>query len=97
MGPATPGVSLLLVASGAFTAVPLLLFAGATRRVPLSVIGIVQYLSPTLNFMLGLVVYDEPLDRRRLVGYMIIWLAVAVFATGGYMAVRRPVRRQARS
>ena len=76
---------------------PLLLFAGATRRVPLSVIGIVQYLSPTLNFMLGLVVYDEPLDRRRLVGYMIIWLAVAVFATDGYMAVRRPVRRQARS
>ena len=93
MGPATPGVSLLLVASGAFTAVPLLLFAGATRRVPLSVIGIVQYLAPTLNFVLGLVVYDEPLDRRRLIGYMIIWLAVAVFATDGVLRGLRPMRQ----
>ncbi|MBT3246459.1 MAG: EamA family transporter RarD [Actinobacteria bacterium] len=84
VGPSSPGTTALLVASGAFTGVPLLLFAGAARRIPLSLIGMLQYLAPTLNFVLGVFVYGEFLDGGRLVGFAFIWTAVAVFATDGW-------------
>jgi chloramphenicol-sensitive protein RarD len=89
LGPATPGELTLLIGSGAFTALPLLLFAGAARQVPLSVMGIVQYVSPTLNFLLGVLVYDELFDLRRLIGYLVIWTGLLVFATDGLYAARR--------
>ena len=80
---------MLLIGSGVFTALPLLLFAGAARQVPLSVMGIVQYVSPTLNFLLGVLVYDELFDLRRLIGYLVIWTGLLVFATDGLYAARR--------
>mgnify|MGYP003320332199 CR=1 FL=1 len=89
LGSATPGELMLLIGSGVFTALPLLLFAGAARQVPLSVMGIVQYVSPTLNFLLGVLVYDEFFDLRRLIGYLVIWTGLLVFATDGLYAARR--------
>ncbi len=82
----------MLIASGAVTGVPLLLFAGAARRIPLSLIGVLQYLAPTLNFLLGVAVYGERFDGGRLVGFALIWTGVAVFATDGWRSARRPLR-----
>mgnify|MGYP001188374984 FL=1 len=84
VGPSNPAMLAMLIASGVVTGIPLLLFAGAARRIPLSLIGIIQYLAPTLNFLLGVVVYGELFDRGRLVGFALIWTAVAVFAIDGW-------------
>lgn len=73
----------LLVLSGVLTAVPLLLFAGAARSIPLSTLGLLQYIAPTLQFILGVFVYDEPFTLERLVGFAIIWLALLIFSIGG--------------
>ena len=88
-----PVDSLVLVAGGLFTATPLLLFGAAARRVPLTVLGLCQYLAPSLNFLLGVAVYDEPFDRGRLVGFAAIWLALVVFSTDFVRNTRR-VRAQ---
>lgn len=74
-----PTIVPLLLSAGAVTAAPLLLFASATRRVPLATIGLLQYLAPMLQFVIGVWVYDEPFDRGQLVGFGLIWLALAVF------------------
>ncbi|MBC8364934.1 MAG: EamA family transporter RarD [Actinobacteria bacterium] len=92
MGIGVPGDSLLLMAGGLFTAVPLLLFGAAVRRVPLAVIGLTQYLAPTINFVLGVAVYDEPFDGMRLVGFVAIWSGLAVFSQDFLRNARR-VRR----
>jgi chloramphenicol-sensitive protein RarD len=73
------GNSLLLVSTGLATAVPLLLFAAAARRVPLSTVGLLQYVTPLLQLSIGVFVYDEPMPPARLAGFAIIWVALAVF------------------
>jgi chloramphenicol-sensitive protein RarD len=78
----------LLIGGGAVTMVPLLLFAAAARTVPLSVIGILQYIGPTLQFLLGIFVYDEPFSRLQLIGFSIVWAALAVYA-GDSLRARR--------
>jgi chloramphenicol-sensitive protein RarD len=70
----------LLIGGGLVTTVPLLLFAAAVRSVPLSVIGILQYIGPTLQFLLGVFVYDEPFSRMQLIGFSIVWVALAIYA-----------------
>jgi chloramphenicol-sensitive protein RarD len=79
---------LLLVAAGPITAIPLLLFASGARRIPLSVLGLLQYLSPTLQFLLGVWLFHEPFTADRLVGFALIWAALALFAAEGLL--RRP-------
>jgi chloramphenicol-sensitive protein RarD len=79
---------LLLVLAGPITAIPLLLFASGARRIPLSILGLLQYLSPTLQFLLGVMLFQEPFSRARLVGFALIWLALALFAAEGLL--RRP-------
>ena len=74
---------LLLAASGLATATPLLCFATAARSIPLSTLGILQYLGPTLQFILGLALYREPFDRTRFIGFAIVWVALALFAIDG--------------
>jgi chloramphenicol-sensitive protein RarD len=74
------GHPLLLVSAGPVTAVPLLLFAGAAGRIPLSRIGIMQYLTPSIQFLIGVLVRHEPLPAARLVGFALVWVALAVFA-----------------
>ena len=75
---------LLLITSGLFTAAPLLLFANAVKEVPLSVIGLLQFLAPTAQFLLGVLAYDEPFDMMQLVGFIIIWSALIVFVTDSF-------------
>ena len=77
----------VLLGSGLFTAVPLLCFAGAVQRVPLSVIGVIQYLSPSINFLLGVVAYDEPFGGGRLIGFALVWTGLAVFTLDGLRSV----------
>lgn len=82
---ATPGWA-LIVGSGVVTAVPLLLFAAAAKRVRYSDLGLLQYLAPTLQLALAVFLYGEPLPPARLAGFALIWLALAVYAAA---AVRR--------
>ena len=73
----------LLVASGPITAIPLLLFANGARRIPLSILGLLQYLGPTIQFLLGVLLFKEAFTSERLVGFALIWVAVALFAGEG--------------
>jgi chloramphenicol-sensitive protein RarD len=78
----------LLLAAGPITAIPLLLFASGARQIPLSVLGLLQYLSPTLQFLLGVWLFHEAFTAERLVGFVLIWSALALFAMEGLF--RRP-------
>lgn len=69
----------LLIASGVATAIPLTLFAVATRALPLTTLGFVQFISPTLSFVLGLTVFGETLDPARLACFAVIWAAIALY------------------
>lgn len=70
----------LLIAGGAITAIPLLLFATAARRMDYSTLGFIQYLGPTIQFLCGVLLYDEPLTTARAVSFALIWLALSVFS-----------------
>jgi len=85
----TPVVSSLLALSGPITVVPLLFFAGGARRIPLSMLGILQYISPTIQFLLGVLIYHEPFASGRIVGFAIVWLALIIFSIDGYLYQRR--------
>ena len=74
---------LLLVAAGPITAIPLLLFATGARKIPLSILGLLQYLSPTIQFLLGVWLFHEAFSSERLVGFLMIWAALALFAGEG--------------
>lgn len=79
MGSLSTGKLILLAAIGVVTAVPLLFFASGARRIPLSLMGVLQYLSPTTQFLLGVLVYNEPFSVQRLVGFIFVWLALLFF------------------
>jgi chloramphenicol-sensitive protein RarD len=80
----------LLVASGIFTAVPLMLFAYGVRRIRLATIGLIQYLGPTLQLLIGVWIFHEPFTEVQAIGFGLIWLALAVYATDGLLRHRRP-------
>ena len=69
---------LLFALSGPVTAVPLLLFAAGARRLPLATVGLLQYLSPSLQLVLGIWVFHEPFDVQRLIGFAFIWAGLAL-------------------
>ena len=69
----------LLSLSGVLTAIPLLLFGAALRRLQLSTIGFLQYIGPTLQFLLALCVFGEPLDQAKLASFVLCWLAIAIY------------------
>jgi chloramphenicol-sensitive protein RarD len=85
-------LDLLLVAGGAVTAIPLVLFAVAARSVPLTMLGFLQYLAPTVALLLGILVFHEPFGATQLVAFGWIWLALVVFSID---ALRRYLRRAA--
>lgn len=89
------GTDLLLVGAGVATAAPLLLFAGGARRITLTTLGILQYIAPTLQFMIGVFVYDEPLTATRLIGFAIIWLALLLYTTESIVHGSRTARLRA--
>ena len=80
---ATLSSKCLLIAAGPITAVPLLLFAAGARRIPMSTLGLLQYLAPSLQLLLGVWLYDEPFGGRRLMGYAVIWAALALYSLDG--------------
>jgi chloramphenicol-sensitive protein RarD len=83
------GHAWLLVAAGPVTAIPLLLFAAAAPRVPLSRLGIMQYLTPTLQFIIGVTVRHESLPAVRLVGFVLVWIALVFFTVDSIRTKRR--------
>jgi chloramphenicol-sensitive protein RarD len=85
--------ALLLVSSGIATAIPLLLFAAAARRIPLSTVGLLQYLTPLMQLAIGVFVYDEPMPPARLAGFVIVWVALAVFTADSLRHARTAGRR----
>ncbi|MSV39501.1 MAG: EamA family transporter RarD [Actinobacteria bacterium] len=76
----SPGLTLLLISAGAITAIPLLLFNGSTTRLPLTVIGLLQYITPTIQFSIGVWVRHEDMPPARWVGFLFIWLALTALA-----------------
>jgi chloramphenicol-sensitive protein RarD len=84
-------LSLLLIVGGALTALPLIGFAYAVRRVPLSAVGLLQYIAPTLQLLIGVLVFGEAFDRDRAVGFGFIWIALAIYAIDGVRRARRRI------
>ena len=80
LGHASAGTQLLLLSTGVVTAGPLFLFTSAARRLPLSTLGFLQYLGPTLQFVLAVVVYGEPFAGDQLIAFGFIWLGLAAFS-----------------
>ena len=87
---------LLLVGAGVMTTVPLLMFAAAAQRIPLSMVGILQYIAPTIMFLLGVLVYGEPFSTARFVGFAIVWVALIIFAAEGFVHRQRKLRGEAK-
>lgn len=75
------GLTILLISAGAVTAIPLLLFNGSTTRLPYSTIGLMQYITPTIQFSIGVWVNNEAMPTARWVGFIFIWLALITLAT----------------
>lgn len=94
-GTRTP-TSILLAGTGAITVVPLLFFAAGTRRLPLSVIGLLQYLAPVLQFAVGVGIRHEPLPFAELIGFVLVWIALIVLTVDG-LRNQRAARQLARA
>ncbi|WP_345795320.1 EamA family transporter RarD [Thauera sp. JM12B12] len=83
----------LLPLTGVITAVPLMLFAVGARRLPLATVGFLQYIAPSLNFLVAVLLFREPFDTTQLVGFALIWFALAVYSFDLLRAARRPALR----
>lgn len=88
-GTVSLSTNLLLIGAGAVTATPLLLFVAAARRLHYSTVGLVFYLTPSMQFVLGVFVYGEPLRSAELFAFACIWTALALFASHGFVTARR--------
>ncbi len=88
-GQAGPTMRFLLVFAGVVTAIPLLLFTYGARRIPLSTVGFLQYITPTCQFLLGVFAYHEPFSRTRLIGFAVIWTALLLYSLESVWASRR--------
>ncbi len=84
-----PATAAWLLAAGPFTAIPLLLFARGARGVSLATLGLLQYLGPSIQFLLGVFVYGEPFHPQRAVGFVLIWTALVVYSAEGWWQMRR--------
>lgn len=91
------GVSALLAFGGIVTAVPLLLFAAAARRLRYSTLGLLQYLAPTIQFLLAVLAYGEPMTTAHIICFALIWTGLAVFAADGLRRARAPIAAYPRS
>ena len=83
------GMDVMLMLAGPITVVPLLAFASGARRVTLTTLGLLQYFAPTLQFLIGVVVLHEAMTPVHLVGFVVIWIALALFSAEGLAARRR--------
>ena len=79
---------MLMVGAGFVTMVPLLMFATAAHRIPLSLVGILQYIAPTLQFLIGVLIYREPFTYSQFIGFSMVWAALIIFGVEGFLARR---------
>ncbi len=88
-----PLITLLLVLLGLVTALPLLAFGGAANRIPLSTLGLLQYITPVLQFVLGVVVFQETMTTSRWLGFLLVWVSLIVMSVDGLRAKRSRLTR----
>jgi len=81
--------TVLLICSGFLTALPLVLFAMATRRINLSIVGFIMYINPTIQFLIGVYVLNEHFPPERLVTFILVWVALLFFVAGMWRQLRR--------
>jgi chloramphenicol-sensitive protein RarD len=79
----------LLATTGIVTVIPLLCFAGAANRISLSTVGLLQYIAPTLQFVIGVFVYDEAMSRERWIGFGLVWIALVILTADSLATLRR--------
>jgi len=84
IGTISPLQTVSMCLAGVVTAVPLLLFAGAARRLPLTIIGLTQYLTPLLQFLIGVLLLHEAMPVTRLIGFILIWIALILLTIDGF-------------
>jgi chloramphenicol-sensitive protein RarD len=89
MGHSSLGINTLLVLGGPVTAIPLVLFAYGARRIPYSTVGLLQYIGPTLQLLLGVFAFHEPFGGRRVIGFSLIWSGLAIYALDGIWRTRK--------
>ena len=82
--------NLLMLAAGPVTTFPLLMFAAGVRHIPLSLVGMLQYINPTMQITIGVMLYNEPFTRIQLIGFGLVWTALVLFAVEGYVSHRWP-------
>ena len=80
---------LLMIGTGLVTTLPLLMFASAARRIPLSMVGLLQYLAPTIQFLIGIFIFHEPFSIQQLIGFGLVWLGLIVFVSEGLLHARQ--------
>ncbi|HKE93832.1 MAG TPA: EamA family transporter RarD [Povalibacter sp.] len=91
MAHAGAGTNLLLLLGGPVTAIPLVLFAYGARRIPYSTVGLLQYIGPTLQLLLGVFAFHEPFGGPRVIGFSLIWTALAIYAIDGLWRSRKSI------
>ncbi|MFZ6814417.1 EamA family transporter RarD [Undibacterium sp. Rencai35W] len=87
----TTSTQSLLLAAGPITAIPLLMFAAGARRIPMATLGLLQYIAPSIQLVLGVYLYHEPFSGDRLIGFIVIWTALVVYSIEG---LRHTFKRQ---
>ena len=87
--------TLLLIAAGAVTIFPLVLFGAAAKRIPLSTLGILQYIAPILQLLLGVVVYGEAVSSGEWFGFVLVWIALAVYTIDNARILKAANRSEA--
>lgn len=81
--------SFWLLFSGAVTAVPLILFSAGARRIPLSLTGFIQYIGPTLMFLIGIFLFKEPFDLDQLITFIFIWIGIIIYSISQYVKIKK--------
>ena len=85
-------IDMFLIGAGLVTTIPLLMFASAAKQIPLTIVGLLQYIAPTIQFLIGVFIYKEAFDHSRLIGFSIVWVALVIFAVENYLANRATVK-----
>jgi chloramphenicol-sensitive protein RarD len=92
-----PGKYAMMFLSGLITLIPVALFSVSAKKVSLLVIGLAQYISPTMSLLLGIFLFKEPIDRTQIIAFVIIWAGLAVFTYGEFLSNKKALASEAES